>query len=148
MTVLVIKGSIFASDSGITADGLLYSRGTKIKRLCDGSLIGFCGEFMPQDRVFELVEYAIHNNKTIDMTATMDIERLTALLLRKTGVWILETGKNYGVIKLEGKYFAEGSAWVPAMAALHMGASAQQAVKIACKLSKDCALPVQTMRLQ
>lgn len=48
---------------------------------------------------------------------------------------------------IKAKFYAIGSGAKAALGALHMGASAYMAVKVACKIDPYCAVPVKAMRI-
>jgi ATP-dependent protease HslVU (ClpYQ) peptidase subunit len=50
-------------------------------------------------------------------------------------------------LEVEAKFHAIGSGAYAALGAMHHGASAAQAARIACKIEQECGLPIQTLSL-
>lgn len=70
----------------------------------------------------------------------------TAVVLNKHGLW---TWDSWLVPqRVTGKFYAVGSGTKAALGALHMGASAVQAVRVACKIDPWSAPPIVSMSLK
>lgn len=140
MTVVVVRNGEMASDSRFTADGLI-TKGTKIFRKND-ALIGIAGDVAPA--LIFVDWYGTNGPAPAEfLSANGDF---SALVLSKSGM--LEFDKWCKGMKIQGRFYAIGSGSKVALGALHMGASAVVAARIACKLDDGCGLPIVTMRLK
>lgn len=150
MTVIVVRDGVMAADSRATltseAGGSRVVRCEKIYRKeteRDGVvLIGTAGETSP---ALLFVDWFGTDRpaptELIDGEADIDI-----LVLTKRGM--LSYDKWCRGEKILGRFHAIGSGAKAAFGALHMGASAVQAVKIACKIDPYCAPPIVSKRLK
>jgi hypothetical protein len=139
MTVIAVCGRVMAADSQIVVDGSRYSKGAKIRRMPDGSLVGTCGDWVSGVRLLDFMVGLDRAMRHGDLRAFAGV---TALHLRCRGCWLLVGGGSGGITRLKGKFFAEGSGSVAALAAMEAGADPGMAVKIACKLDTLCAGPI------
>lgn len=149
MTTIVYRDGVLAADSCATvsteAGGSRKTKCDKIfkKVLPNGEtvLIGTAGESAP-GLVF-LDWYGTGKpapTELLDGEADIDI-----IVVTKRGVF--EFDKWCRGEKLKGRFFAIGSGAKAALGALHMGASAIAAVRIACKIDPYSTPPFVTMRL-
>jgi len=147
MTILVVRNGVFAADSQVTCGGINYAKAHKIRRLADGSLLGASGDTIVCARFLDWVQALITEGDEIKHEDMKRFPYITGLWVRPEGVFILEGNhKTGGIAKVEGEFFAEGSGYIAALAAMHAGASARRAVEITCKLDRSCELPVQSKR--
>lgn len=70
----------------------------------------------------------------------------TAVVLSKAGLWVWDSWLIPQ--RVTTKFYAVGSGTKAALGALHMGASAVQAVKVACKIDPWSAPPIVSMSLK
>lgn len=70
----------------------------------------------------------------------------TAVELNRTGLWVWDSWMVPQ--RFAGKFYAVGSGTKAALGALHMGASAVQAVRVACKIDPWSAPPIVSMSLK
>lgn len=145
MTVIAVRNNIMAVDSQASDGGLNYAEVEKMRRLPDGSIVGIAGDLMNGTRLLDLMVATNGEVCHKDLTGFYDV---SALHLRADGCWLI-TGdkKNGGRALLRGKFWAEGSGYVAALAAMHMGATAKEAVEVACKLVSGCSPPCHTLKL-
>lgn len=150
MTTIVYRDGVLAADSCATVTseegGSRKMRCEKIYRkvLPDGKtvLIGAAGESAPG--LMFLDWYGTGKpapTELLDGEADIDI-----LVITRRGVFSFD--KWCRGEKLKGRFFAIGSGAKAALGALHMGASAVQAVRVACKVDPYSTTPVATMRLK
>lgn len=150
MTTIVVRDGVMAADSCATttseAGGARKTRCEKIFRkvLPNGetALIGTAGESAP-GLVF--VDWYGTDKPTpaelLEGEADIDI-----IVLTKRGVF--EYDKWCRGEKLKGKFHAIGSGAKAALGALHMGATAVAAVRVACKIDPYSTPPIVAMRLK
>lgn len=69
----------------------------------------------------------------------------TCLVLKKDGLW--EYDSYCRGEKITEEFYAIGCGAKAALGAMHMGATAEQAVEITCKIDQFCSPPIVAMRL-
>lgn len=150
MTTIVVRDGIMAADSCVTvsseAGGDRKFRCEKIykKVLPNGEtvLIGTAGESAPG-----LVFVDWYGSGKPNPTELLDGEAdIDIIVLTTRGVFGYD--KWCRGEKLMGRFHAIGSGTKAALGALHMGATARQAVRIACKIDPYSAPPIVTMSLK
>lgn len=150
MTTIVVRDGVIAADSRATIEHESGGhRVTKCQKLYrkqiskrEEVIIATAGESYPA-LVFvdwygsgkEPPEMLIHGEADVDI-----------LVLTRHGVF--EYDKWCRGEKLKGPFHVAGSGAKAALGALHMGASATAAVRIACKIDPYSAPPIITMRLK
>ena len=162
MTIIVWRAGIMACDSCWASSGTQTVSMIKIKRLSSGALLGSAGENDSRE-----MERLLDKIKTPDklpsrqelIALKLDYEGLIAFV--RGGVWTVATGKvddagyadddeaDMGVwpAATMGGYAASGSGADYALAAMDAGATARQAVEIACKRNINCRPPVHVRKL-
>lgn len=146
MTVIVVRDGVIASDSqGGGGQGGLKVKMRKLVRQGDVA-IGWSGNYC-DGKAFAEWYFAGADLEKIPARHNRDADRnavdFTALVLHSAGweywfEWMVpETSQDI----LE-PFYAIGSGTQAAMAAMHMGASAVEAVEVACTVVDGCALPV------
>lgn len=151
-----------ACDSCWSSKGTQNVSHIKIKRLSSGALLGSAGDNDCR-AIIALLDKVKHPDKlptTAELAATKcDYDGLIAF--PKGGVWHISTGKHddagypadeeadFGIWQATtmGGYAAVGSGADYALSALDAGATAKEAVIIACKRNIYCRLPVYAIRL-
>ncbi len=148
MTTLAYRAGVMAADSKTSAGETNYSRATKIHKLPDGSLIGFCGRSTACERMLDIMKQASVSGG-LNHDLFHDCRGASGLYVNVEDgkVYYLEGGKHSGYTELEGEFFAEGSGFIVALAAMKAGASAKKAVEIACDLDNNSGGPVTTLTL-
>jgi hypothetical protein len=162
MTVIAYRNGIMASDSCWTSQGTQTVSMIKIKRLSSGSLLGFSGD--NDARAIEAILDKIKDPRKLpsrDELATSHVDFQGLLAFPRGGVYVISSSKidQSGWVDNEDDeagvwpaatmagYAAVGSGGDFALAAMDAGASAKQAVEIACRRSIFCRLPVHTVAL-
>lgn len=138
-----------ASDSRVTADNTIFTnKHRKIFRLKDGSLLGTAGDADDSDlpNLFNRIK-KIPTHKQL---TNLGFEFQCIFVKPDSTVYVLESSleedtKIYksSVYPINEPYVAVGSGSSWAMGALAMGASAEQAIKIAIKFDTNCGGAVQ-----
>jgi ATP-dependent protease HslVU (ClpYQ) peptidase subunit len=139
MTIIAYRDGVMAADTGIT-DGGFVTCGRKLHKK-NGHIIGFAGD-VAQALVFVDWFFNQKKNRKPDLGHEGDWE---AMILNKDGVttW----GRSLRPIPLSEDFYAIGSGSVGAMYAMEQGATAEEAVRIACKRDPYCREPVMVLTL-
>lgn len=140
MTVIAWDGKTLAADKQSTFCGLPRTT-TKIHRAKDGSLMGATGT--------TAVCVALRN--WYDAGAVKvdfpDKDKEATLLVVKPDGTLLLWDSNATPIRIEDKFHAIGSGRDFALAALHLGHTAREAVEVACKYDVYCGKGIETLEL-
>lgn len=122
-----------------------YARSTKIKCLPNGALVACCGSLVQSAR---LLAYLEKNKGEWHLEVLRLCPDTSAIYVWPDGkVMLLEGGKRGGAAPLEGEFFADGSGYVAALAAMKAGADAVRAIEIAAELDTNTSPPVVSFRL-
>lgn len=125
--------------------GTRYAQANKIKRLPNGALVASCGSLVQCAKLLTFLEEN-DGEWTADMLKACP--DASAIYVRSDGkVILLEGGKRGGAASLEGEFFADGSGYVAALAAMKAGADAVRAIEIAAELDTSTSPPVVSFRL-
>ncbi len=145
MTTIVYRDGIIACDSQVTVGEVKYARMKKIRKLPNGNLIGICGDGIAGYRLMQMIE----GNGGEPTQQIIEAARGAAAIYVTTDktVWTLVGGKNGGLAPMIGPFFADGSGYVAALAAMKAGANAVQAVTIATELDTFSSPPIYTEKL-
>lgn len=141
MTTVVYKDGILASDSRCTQSDTVVGNVTKIHKIDDNTLIGFCGRTA---QAFKFIEWYKDGKKKEDAQSDDDSD-FTALVIIK-GVVYRYDGYNPQIIK--SKFHSIGSGFMVALGAMEAGASAIEAIKIAKKYDIYTGGKIQTLSAQ
>jgi ATP-dependent protease HslVU (ClpYQ) peptidase subunit len=146
LTVVVYRDGTMAADTRIVHSDAGIAKATKLVRKRIGRrdhILGFAG----------VVSYATMYIEWFGSGKPMPEQLRNIPSEYGFNVLILAGKRLYeadGVgrpIEVESKFYAIGSGAMAALGAMHHGATALQAAKIACKLDHNCGLPIQTMIL-
>ena len=160
MTTIVVRDGVMAADSRITLEdesmGTVFRTCDKIFAIGEGKrrvLIGLQGEnepglvFMDWYRQWQNNLWEDPTGATLERPASLaECEDFTAIVLRKGGR-MYEYGKYCRGDRVKGRFYAIGSGAKAAYGALHMGANARAAVRIACKIDPYSSLPVTSLTI-
>lgn len=149
MTTIAYRAGYMAADGKVTAGEVRYASHSKIERLPDGSLVGTCGDAIAGERIKETLIEAAALGTELSHDMFRNAKGGYALYVRKSdkAVFYLAGGKRGGYSKLEGEFFAEGSGYAVALAAMKAGAGAKKAIEIACELDNNSGPPIQVEKL-
>lgn len=161
MTCIAWRAGIMACDSCWTYGDTHVASAIKIKRLSSGALLGQSGD--NDARGIEALLDKIKDPRKLPTKVELSSAKdnfMGLLALPKGGVWIIASGPvdamgwpteedDYGVwlATTMGGYSAVGSGADYALAAMDGGATAKQAVEIACRRNVHCRPPVHVRRL-
>lgn len=141
MTVIAVRNGIIAADSQFN-NGNNKMLCTKLFRVPDG-VLGLAGDSGPG---FELLHWLQkHSCSEPIKTDEYAREGFDAILVTKSGIYLYEESLAPDVVT--GRFFAIGCGGAAAYGAMHMGASACEAVRIACKIDANCGGPVKWMKV-
>lgn len=154
MTTIAYRDGVMAADSRTTvhteAGGSRLSRCEKLYRknvVMNGSpgptIIGTAGESAPG--LIFVDWWGTGNDDLVQRLIDGDAD-ITVLILTEDGLF--EADKYCRPEKILDEFWAVGSGAKAALAAMHMGATAEQAVEIACRIDPYSAPPVTSMRLK
>lgn len=149
MTTIAYRSGTMAADSKTSAAETNYARATKVHKLSDGSLLGLCGRSVACQRMLDIMKQETVVESGLSHDLFTDCKGAAGLYVEAdTGrVYYLEGGKRSGYTELEGEFFADGSGFIVALAAMKAGASAEKAVEIACDLDNNSGGPVVAITL-
>ena len=156
MTVLAVRDGIIASDSRVTVDSdaggsrMFFCR--KLYLLKEmGVVIGVAGEGFAALRFvewYQTIPMRKKGRKKRDADLINGDADFTALVLHKDGKleeydrWLIP--EEVPVRSVAQPFYAVGSGCKVALGAMSMGASAAQAVEVACRWDPYCAPPIVT----
>ncbi len=140
MTVLAWDGKTLAADKRGTTYGLNFTC-TKLFRVGPDMLVGVHGELC---RGLELVDW-VRSGKDPQRHPKQDKDDATYLLIIHRGGRIERIESNGYGVTVEEKQFAEGSGRDFAIAGMHLGLNAAEAVALAAKFTSSCGNGVDTL---
>lgn len=144
MTTIAYRHGVMAADTRAYAGfNAALGRKTKIRRLDDGTLIGCSTNQVGLGEA--VIDWYVRGAKPDDTPKSAEIS-LSLLVVKPTGeAWFASDGFLLSG-PIHADFFAVGSGQAVAHGAMHMGASAQEAVEIACKVDVWSCLPVIALR--
>jgi 20S proteasome alpha/beta subunit len=137
MTTIAYRDGVLAADTQMTAGGWIRpGRAKKLMRLEDGTLLGICGTYATALKAMSQAA-AGEDVKTV--------EDDTVVRIAPDGsIDIFQAGASYA---LEGaEFYAWGSGHSVALGAMHAGASAEEAVRIATLVDNETGGDVVSVR--
>jgi ATP-dependent protease HslVU (ClpYQ) peptidase subunit len=143
MTVIAWDGKTLAADKRGTVAGMAYSV-TKIHRV-RGHLVAFSGS---GGHAAELLDWFERNG--ISQTypkRSGDEDGAGMLVIDPKGRIFMYSAANSLPELIEAPFFARGAGRDYAMAAMHLGKSAREAVEVACVFDVGCGNGVDTLTL-
>ena len=142
MTIIAWDGKTLAADKRLTNCGMA-SPVTKIFR-CEESLIGISGEFSLAQELINWYKNGCEIDKFPAFQRDED-DYVGMLVINKKGVF--KYGRTPFPMILESQFFAIGSGRDYAMAAMHLGKTAVEAVEIASIFDCGCGNGVDSLTL-
>lgn len=125
MTTIAYRDGVLAADTQISQNDRIIGHAIKIRRLPDGSLLGFAGDTSVGQKLLQVEDHAQALHFQFDKDAG------DGILVSPTGeVHHLEYN---GHCQVTGDYFATGSGWQIALGAMAAGLTARGAVELAIK---------------
>ena len=143
MTIIVAdrRNRLMAADTLVTEDDLKVYHTAKIFRCADGALVGAAGE---NDACFAFLDWAVNGRK--GKPTRQSFKGMTGMVLEPSGRLLRFEGHPRPDELLDAAT-ACGSGREVAMGALHVGASAEAAVRAAIALSAHCGGDVTVLAL-
>ncbi len=141
MTVIAYRDGILATDSGAWYGDAFLGYGDKIAILPDASLLATSGTWSDG----AIAREWFSGNQLGERPRMED--SFGGLLVRPGGL-VLQLGSKLVPFEIRGPFHADGSGHEIALGAMHMGATAIQAVEAACEWGARCRGPVQWHRVQ
>lgn len=146
MTTIAYRDGILAADSQITMGDTRYAQCSKLIKLPNGALAAGCGSAVQCARLLTYMEN--NNGEWTDEVLRQCPDACILYVWPDGKVFVIEGGKRGGSAPLKGTFFAEGSGYVAALAAMKAGATAVRAIEIAAELDINTALPVESVKLE
>lgn len=138
MTTIAWRDGVMAADS-LTTGGGVKSRATKLYRLDDGRVVGCAGKYRFG---LQFVE-ALKRGELLNLDKE-DTDSFHAIVMLPDGSLVeYEDGRT--PIRVEDRFYAIGSGTQSALAAMHCGKTAREAVEIACLVDDATAGPIMSM---
>lgn len=141
MTTIAYRDGILCTDSACTSSqGILLGTVRKLGRAPDGSLIAAAGKSMACAVVVAWAESGMEGSPNVSD------DDFGAILVRPDRT-VHHLSGDGSTVQIDAPFHAEGSGYQIALGAMAAGASAEEAVQIACKLDGKSREPVQLIRL-
>ena len=142
MTTIAYRDGVLAGDSATSGDGNVIGRCAKVHRI-RGRLVGLCGP-IEDGETFRLWLKAGAKPKA-KPDEPLDDDFL-ALVVEPDGR-VVEYGRRLVSVGYEAPFYAIGSGGALALGAMAAGASAEEAVRIACRFDHYSREPVHALHL-
>lgn len=148
MTVIVYKDGVLAADSRATDGWIMHEQAQKVVRITpcviaagtgDYAAVGRFFEWCRRDRASGLPAPVMTNSRGI-VAQIIGGESPLLTIYEEHGSFELPAHGSH--------FYAWGSGMPPALAALHMGATAVRAVEVACLIDPNCGGKVQAMKIR
>jgi hypothetical protein len=143
MTVIAWDGKTLAADKMSCSAGYGYTV-TKVYRLRDGSIAAFCGDGDGATALLAWLEAA--RNPSEYPQAQKDNDTSALVISGDGSVW--SYGKTPYPQRIECSMYAMGHGRDFAIAAMHCGKTAREAVELTCRLDVFCGNGIDTLELR
>lgn len=142
MTTIAYKDGILAADTCVTDSGAICGTATKLARAPNGAIAGASGNLAS---CAKFLSWFARDFGMVEKVAKIE-GNSAALIIDKDGtVHTLDAG--YPAFIINAPFHAIGSGSRIALGAMAAGASAEEAVRIACGIDDGTREPVETLRL-
>lgn len=143
MTVIAWDGKTLAADKQATNNGLKLVVTKIMKAEINGvkSLVAVAGDMA---QALNVVNWLINGGEFPASQHSAD-DWQPIVIINRRGVFKYEQSPQ--PILYEGPYFSMGSGADVAMAAMHLGKAAEEAVELACALCASCGMGIDTLTL-
>lgn len=157
MTTVAYKDGVMAGESCWSTGGIIDSLAHKIFRLKSGALLGQCGDNDSRELVALLDNVkSARSMPTYSQITAIRVDGTVLLALPNGSLFKIATSKkltqddtdDLGVWRIERSVAAIGSGGDLALGAMSAGASALQAVRIACRWDINSRPPVYQSQLK
>ena len=142
MTVIAWDGKTLAADKRCNAGGLATTV-TKIHRVPQG-IVAFCGNV---ERALEVLQWLRVGADPAEWTCEMRASGWPNVLLITHRGDVLEYGSTPYPVCYEDRFTAAGTGRDYAMAAMHLGKTAREAVEVACLFDVSCGNGIDMLEL-
>lgn len=145
MTVIVYRNGVLAADKLGTRTGFRSDFVTKVWRRADGVLVGGCGA---SSLTYAFTQWVLDGEEKFKRPGLRaeDENSAGAIIIRANGA--MEEHDFMGWHPVSGEFWAAGTGAEAALGALHMGASAIEAVEVASKICIHCGGGVDSVSLK
>lgn len=142
MTVVAYRNDIIAADSQATLNEFIGLENRKLA-IKNNTVIGVAGDFDVANTARDWVFAGSSKTRRPQLSET-EIKRVNLLIVRKTkkGIRVSEMIWSLNELPVVEEYTAIGSGFDIVIACMDAGASAIEAVEIACKRHIYCNLPI------
>lgn len=144
MSVIAWDGKSIATDRQMSV-GDMRSQVTKLKRLTSGAIVGIAGSLDGGLTLMQWFENGAAPDKWPEFQKDKDRWALLVAVLANGKVGFYEQEPVW--IPVEDEFMAWGSGRGFAMGAMSMGATARQAVEIACRFNVHCGMGIDGMTI-
>lgn len=125
MTTIAFKDGYISADSNTTVGNIFGGTTKKIKIIGD-IIIACAGSSRQATQFYEWVEDGMIKKDRVKL------DSMRALVYRQGKIWVME--RDCILFRTKAPFFAIGSGSELASGAMQFGATAEEAVKVACKL--------------
>lgn len=138
MTTLVYRDGVLAADSRGTRNGMICPGAVNKVAVVDGRLVGFVGDTAFGQRFVRDLREGREPADLEGEAIAVIVDSDGTVRVHQNATWYVE----------EGPFAAWGTGLAAALGALHMGATADQAVEAACEVDPNSGGPVQIVSLR
>lgn len=142
MTTIAWDGSTLAADRRVNFGGVTDAKTTKIVQRADGALAASSGS-SSLGAAFK--RWFLDGENGERPALDKGTENASGLIIRPSGVLIVHDVSGW--YEAEAGFYALGSGWEIALGAMAMGATAEQAVRVAAKFDGNTGGDVDTLSL-
>jgi ATP-dependent protease HslVU (ClpYQ) peptidase subunit len=147
MTVIAWDGKNLAADKRMNSGtGNPLTTITKIRRLASGGLVGWCGGISFCEAIVQWIEAGA--DPTAIEEKWFEHEELAGQVVFIAPGGLIMLYEHAFPITIENKIYALGSGGAYAIAAMHLGQDAVEAVKIACIYDSGCGNGIDVLTLE
>lgn len=138
MTTIVYRNGVLAADSQTTRNGSICAGEVdKVHVLEDGRLAAFSGEVGAGSNFLRALKAGDDLPDLAGDAIVVVVQKDGTVHVHQDDLWFAETGE----------FFAWGTGLAPALGALHVGATAEEAVAAACKVDPNSGGRVHAVRI-
>jgi 20S proteasome alpha/beta subunit len=143
MTTIVYRDGVLAADTRSMAGGwIMCGSCSKVSKTADGRLLGITGDLAEASALAEWLR-TLPAKRAVARPALKENSAVIEISARGS----IRTYEGAGCFKITAPYYAWGSGSPPAIAALYMGASAVEAVKIAARVDNNTGSKVHSVSI-
>lgn len=146
MTVIAWDGKTLAADKRASNNGLARTV-TKIRRASNGALMACTGDLHAGEELMAWYEAGRVTEKYPESQKAL-VEELTTLVVIEPGPVITTYGRYGARAVFEERTYACGCGRDYAVAAMHYGKDAREAVALACLFDVGCGNGIDTLELE